>query len=429
MDIRERVELINNGEGINEYESVLFEKILRTSESFNETPQVFVVGGWIRDKIFGIDSKDIDLMVLGIDNCEFCDKMKNLFPEYVSYVAKTQLKKVIDIPFILCQLILKDDSRIDVSNCVYLQGEEPLVSDAQRRDLTVNAIYYDIILKKIVDPLSCIDDCVNRIARPAGAAIQNFSNDQIQCIRAARIASKLSLTFMDGVLEDAKQSSRTPQVKLSRTLAWTHTQKALNHNSFPRFVQLLIEMDLFQVVFGDKNWDYPDILDRVGRFYERYPLNDQCNEILAIFLLSLVQKGNSISKNESNFVTFNTNASLIAAAANNLPKLENVPVARWIKSIGNDWGKPLKILHSQNEIHFAMEELIPFIHTNNLYHLATRVSHIKGKISQELAKMYKGAEIKEIYEKVFDYEVENPNASKEDVCLFLAREGIINLPI
>jgi tRNA nucleotidyltransferase (CCA-adding enzyme) len=67
----------------------------------------------------------------------------------------------------------------------------PLVEDLARRDLTVNAIAYDIARNEIVDPFDGRADIDARRLRAVGAAVDRFTEDGLRVMRAVRFAAQL----------------------------------------------------------------------------------------------------------------------------------------------------------------------------------------------------------------------------------------------
>ncbi len=67
----------------------------------------------------------------------------------------------------------------------------PLVEDLARRDLTVNAIAYDIARNEVVDPFAGRDDIEARRLRAVGNAVDRFTEDGLRVMRAVRFAAQL----------------------------------------------------------------------------------------------------------------------------------------------------------------------------------------------------------------------------------------------
>ena len=66
-----------------------------------------------------------------------------------------------------------------------------MAQDALRRDFTVNALYYDIALDKLEDPLGGEADLRRRMLRTCRAPEQTFDDDGLRLMRLARLAAEL----------------------------------------------------------------------------------------------------------------------------------------------------------------------------------------------------------------------------------------------
>ncbi|MBC7792859.1 MAG: hypothetical protein H7Z43_04060 [Clostridia bacterium] len=88
----------------------------------------------------------------------------------------------------------------------YLDGRRPshvtflkdLTADLARRDLTINAIAYDVVAKTIVDPFDGESDLHAGVVRAVGDAAARFSEDGLRPLRALRFAATLGFEVEQG---------------------------------------------------------------------------------------------------------------------------------------------------------------------------------------------------------------------------------------
>lgn len=66
-----------------------------------------------------------------------------------------------------------------------------LEDDAQRRDFTINALYYDPVTERILDYAHGVSDIRNRLIRLIGNPRQRYLEDPVRMLRAVRFAAKL----------------------------------------------------------------------------------------------------------------------------------------------------------------------------------------------------------------------------------------------
>jgi poly(A) polymerase len=66
-----------------------------------------------------------------------------------------------------------------------------LEEDAQRRDFTINALYYDPVTERVLDYANGVHDIRNRLIRLIGDPQQRYKEDPVRMLRAVRFAAKL----------------------------------------------------------------------------------------------------------------------------------------------------------------------------------------------------------------------------------------------
>ncbi|RBL65937.1 polynucleotide adenylyltransferase PcnB, partial [Pseudomonas sp. MWU13-2625] len=67
-----------------------------------------------------------------------------------------------------------------------------LEDDAQRRDFTINALYYDPVSERILDYANGVHDIRNNLIRLIGDPRQRYQEDPVRMLRAVRFAAKLN---------------------------------------------------------------------------------------------------------------------------------------------------------------------------------------------------------------------------------------------
>jgi tRNA nucleotidyltransferase/poly(A) polymerase len=66
-----------------------------------------------------------------------------------------------------------------------------MMEDAQRRDFTINALFYDPIHHEVLDFVGGVEDLNARVLRTVGAAEERFEEDRLRMLRAARFNAQL----------------------------------------------------------------------------------------------------------------------------------------------------------------------------------------------------------------------------------------------
>jgi len=71
----------------------------------------------------------------------------------------------------------------------------PLQEDLARRDLTVNAIAYDVAKEQIFDPFDGVADLHAGVLRSVGVAVDRFTEDGLRVMRVVRFAAQLGFAL------------------------------------------------------------------------------------------------------------------------------------------------------------------------------------------------------------------------------------------
>jgi tRNA nucleotidyltransferase (CCA-adding enzyme) len=149
--------------------------------------RALIVGGWVRDRIMGRPSKDIDVEVYGVPG----DRLRQLLEPFgrVETVGESfQVYKLGDIDVSLPRRESKSGRGhrgFDVSGDPSMTIEEA----ARRRDFTINAIAWDSLTDEYLDPFDGRGDIGRRVLRVVDAA--TFADDSLRVLRAVQFAARL----------------------------------------------------------------------------------------------------------------------------------------------------------------------------------------------------------------------------------------------
>ncbi|MDO8640850.1 MAG: CCA tRNA nucleotidyltransferase [Nitrosarchaeum sp.] len=147
--------------------------------------EALFAGGCVRDRLMGIPFHDIDIATSATP-----DQIEALFPKTIPVGKSFGVIIVIenDIQFEVATFrtdgISSDGRHPDTVN--FSSKEE----DAKRRDLTINAMFYDPTADKILDFVNGQKDIESRIIRFVGNPRQRIEEDKLRMIRAIRFAAR-----------------------------------------------------------------------------------------------------------------------------------------------------------------------------------------------------------------------------------------------
>lgn len=179
--------------------------------------QVMLAGGCVRDALLKRNPYDFDLATSATP-----DEVLKIFPKAVT-VGK-------QFGVIILTFNATDESgiepydkfKIEVATFrregAYKDGRRPEIveytksakEDAERRDFTVNALFYDFKTCSIVDYVSGEKDLNSRLLRTVGDPYKRFDEDKLRILRMARFAAQLGFDIESETLKAA--TALAPQI-------------------------------------------------------------------------------------------------------------------------------------------------------------------------------------------------------------------------
>jgi poly(A) polymerase len=151
----------------------------------------FFAGGWVRDYLLHRKPKDIDIATSALPN-----EVLRLFPN----------SKAIGVQFGVIQVRLYGrayDVATFRSDFEYLDGRHPSSiafsgpeQDALRRDFTINGLFYDPVVNRLIDYVCGERDIQNKVIQTIGNPKTRFSEDKLRMLRAIRFACDLGFTIV-----------------------------------------------------------------------------------------------------------------------------------------------------------------------------------------------------------------------------------------
>ena len=206
--------------------------------------QTLIVGGAVRDALLNKPIKDIDLASSAQPK-----QILKIFPKSNSSFAKYG---VIFIP-------LKNNHKIEITtfrkDSSYKDGRRPqsikyssIKEDANRRDFTINALFYDVKKDKVIDLVKGLRDLKNKKIRTVGKAEKRFKEDYLRMLRALRLAHQLNFKLdKDIKLSLLKLNHNITAISQERVL--DELMKMLFMGKIDRALKSLNDYGLFQYVF------------------------------------------------------------------------------------------------------------------------------------------------------------------------------------
>ena len=224
---------------------------------------IFLVGGAVRDFIQGIEPKDYDLVTNALPN-----ESKEILKGF--NVSDEQGKN-----FGVLRVYTKDEPegyeiasyRRDISGGrdtkgddqkVEMGGDVTIEDDCNRRDLTMNSLFYDIKNKQIVDLVGGVDDIKSGIVRAVGDASQRFIEDRLRICRifrfAARTGGEIDLETSKAIENDNRLKGVGPKDDVSQERIWEEMRKAWKQaKDYNYYLNFFTKFNMWNEVFPGSN--------------------------------------------------------------------------------------------------------------------------------------------------------------------------------
>ncbi|KAG8464801.1 hypothetical protein KFE25_010169 [Diacronema lutheri] len=227
-----------------------------------------VAGGWVRDKLLGKASADIDIALDDMTGVAFSELVNarlaelgretrslgviSANPEQSKHLETVSLRV---LGFELDVVNLRSESYADGSRIPTVEFGSPR-ADAERRDLTINALFYNLCTRRVEDLCGRgLADLRARLCRTPLDASRTFLDDPLRVLRAARFAARLGFALAPDLVAaartvDVQDALRT---KVSRERVLIELGKMLSTARPIGAFRLLRCMGLLPAVF-----DMPD---------------------------------------------------------------------------------------------------------------------------------------------------------------------------
>lgn len=165
---------------------------------------LYVVGGYVRNKLLGIRNSDIDI-ASSVEVQEVINRLKD-----TEYKVKTKNLKLGSVLISINKeeyeytTFRKEVYGQDGSHCpVVVEYTDKIEEDAIRRDFTVNSIYYNINKDEVVDLHHGIIDLKQKLIRCNIEPERILKNDGERILRMVRFAGELNFKIDKKILKTA----------------------------------------------------------------------------------------------------------------------------------------------------------------------------------------------------------------------------------
>ncbi len=198
----------------------------------------YVVGGFVRDYIMGLESLDVDIATIATPR-----DIKEIFEDVAlpkeDYGAVTLMIKNYRFEITTFR---KELSYSDNRKPKHIEYISDLLSDLKRRDFRMNTVCMDSS-GKIIDKLGGIEDIENKVINSVDDAIFKFYEDPLRILRAVRFATTLKFELSKDVIEAIKKTKSSLK-RLSFQRKREELDKIFSHYDAVSGIKLIKDLEL-----------------------------------------------------------------------------------------------------------------------------------------------------------------------------------------
>ena len=182
--------------------------------------RALIVGGWVRDRVMGRPSKDIDIEVYGVES----GALRSLLARFGSINTVGESFTVYKVAGIDVSLPRRESKVARGHRGFEVAGDPSMPPDeaARRRDFTINAIAWDPLTGAYVDPYDGRGDIAAGILRAVDP--RTFPYDSLRVLRGIKFAARFEFAIEPGTREICR---RIPLDDLPSERIWGEIEKLL----------------------------------------------------------------------------------------------------------------------------------------------------------------------------------------------------------
>lgn len=217
--------------------------------------KAFLAGGCVRDALLGVPARDLDIATDAEPAV-----VESLFSKTVGVGKIFGVIRVLDYGSDIEVATFRTDGK-------YLDGRRPVgvhfsspKEDAQRRDFTVNALFYDFASQQVIDYVDGQKDLQLKILKTVGRPEDRFKEDHLRILRAVRFVAQLDFS-LEAETSKAVRGMASAVTTVSSERISEELVKLLSSQHVKKGLEALQEHELMRVLFpfrqGDVSWQAP----------------------------------------------------------------------------------------------------------------------------------------------------------------------------
>jgi len=148
----------------------------------------YLAGGCVRDLLLGVEAVDYDVATNARP-----EEVQRIFPRVTNLTGKSfgVVRVLVGEEQFEVAMFRQDGAYVDGRRPESVTPATPEL-DAQRRDFTINGLFYDPVAEKLIDYVGGEADLKAKIIRAIGNPADRFAEDHLRLLRAVRFAARLN---------------------------------------------------------------------------------------------------------------------------------------------------------------------------------------------------------------------------------------------
>lgn len=209
--------------------------------------KLYVVGGAVRDFVMGKTPKDFDLVT-------------DAHPDQVESIMNGAGLQTLGTGKSFGVIkVFTDDDEFEIATFrkdgQHSDGRRPdsveftdIQTDAERRDLTINALYFDIQERLIIDFVGGLSDIRYNVVRTVGNPEDRFAEDRLRILRCIRMTARIG-AVMDHTIAMAIRSNNSLFEVSNERVREEFIKGVASAISVVEYVKIMSEFKLMERIF------------------------------------------------------------------------------------------------------------------------------------------------------------------------------------